>query len=303
MNKIERSKFFYLKPTAFCLAFLSAFSLQADAAVGDVFGQTKVPANGAYNVTGNEVYDSMDVMIEPTISWNEYFISAEGGNSFTVKQNTKFVSTSSSAVEEKWRGTNSFYAVGYDEKGEQKSAINLMGDIHAYVEHKVTGEPPEGNDDLQDVGANLFYAKDGGVITLGGVGTTTKAWVIAEIPDLISAKHGGMVDVKSIRNEFVGSIDLVDPNGPAQINPDYDPNKPEDDANKPDIVPSSIVKAKFVGRDSYWYGDEHSFMNFGVNTMQMKDLLERNHLLYDLGALVSEEITVSEIARIVQDFL
>ena len=44
-------------------------------------------------------------------------------------------------------------------------------------------------------------------------------------------------------------------------------------------------------------------MNFGVNTMQMKDLLERNHLLDDLGALVSEEITVSEIARIVQDFL
>lgn len=208
----DRSKVSLWRPTAVCLAVLSVFSTQAVAAVGEVFDYD----DGKYEVPGEEEFDSMDVKIFPVIGWGQYFISAENGDVFTIKNKTQLTSLSTFSKNQKWEGTYTFYASG--KKQSQESSINLLGDIDVRVEHKPKNEPGEGaddgsegdGDDLEPVGANVFYAKDGGIITLGSDGTTTKAWVIAEIPDLISAKLGGSVMVKSKRNQFVGSIDFVE---------------------------------------------------------------------------------------------
>lgn len=293
MNKVERNVYFCLKPTAVCLAVLSVFSTQV---LAEVFTEDKITEGKRYSVTDSQSYESFNVTVYPEIKWDEYLVSASEGGSFKIDGTTFFRSFSSTAENVNDYGTYSFYAFGYGKTQEgnddptKSSKIILQGDIDAYVLHDMVDRPPE--EEYHYVGANLFYAENGGEITLGGEDTTTKAWVIAEVPDLISAKHGGKVNVQSVRNQFVGSIDLIDPDGPAQINPDG--------TNK--IAPSSVT-AKFVGKDSFWYGDEQSFMNFGVNTMPIKDLLEKYNLLEDLGALLSEEITVPEIAAVVKEAL
>lgn len=270
----DRSSALPWKPTAVFLAVTAVLSSQTFA---KDLTNTTIGENVSYPLTKNEVFETLDVSIEPAVKWEQYFIKNEQF-SFTVTGTTKFISHSYNleGSEDQERGTCGFLAAG------SGVSVNLKGDVDAYVEHH--------NIDIPDIGANLFYAKNGGLITLGDVGTTTKAWVIAKIPDLITAKHGGKVDVKSVHNEFVGSIDLLDRFGPAQINPDED---------QPDTIPASSVTAVFVGKDSYWYGDEHSFMNTGVDTTKLEPLLKQ----LGLEEIISKEVTVPEIAGAVKEVL
>lgn len=133
--------------------------------------------------------------------------------------------------------------------------------------------------DIPNVGANLLYAKYNGSITLGQEGTTTRAWVLAKIPDLISAKCGGEVKVQSTQNQFVGSIDLAETNV-------------EDWARND----RSSVTATFNGKDSYWYGDEHSYMNFSINKVMDTNL---TNLLN--GTNYRDGMNISEVAEIIKD--
>ena len=270
----DRCSVLLWRPTAVVLAIAAVFSTQAFAA--HLTDETISYGDG-YPMTKDEEFDSIDVQITPVVEWDQYFIK-NLEHLFVVTGDTKFYSYSDTLAgkEDDDRGTCGFLA------GGPKAIVDLQGNIDAVVEH---GEKI----DIPDIGANLFYARAGGVITLGRDDTRTKAWVIAKIPDLISAKHGGTVDVKSTYNEFVGSIDLLDPNGPAQS------GNPDDSKN----IDASTVKAEFIGRNSYWYGDEHSFMNFGVDTTLISDQLESLGLQH----LISTEIAVSQIAEVVKNFI
>ena len=158
----------------------------------------------------------------------------------------------------------------YAEKSGSK--VNLLGDIDAVMVH-------EKGIDIPNVGANLLYAKYNGSITLGQEGTTTRAWVLAKIPDLISAKCGGEVKVQSTQNQFVGSIDLAETNAVDWA-----------------INDRSSVTATFNGKDSYWYGDEHSYMNFSINKVMDTNL---TNLLN--GTNYRDGMNISEVAEIIED--
>ena len=98
----------------------------------------------------------------------------------------------------------------------------------------------------KEIGANIYYAQNDGTIEIGDEGTTTKSWVIAAKPDLISAKNGGEVIIKSTHNMLVGSVDMV--------------QNPGDLKNISNIKAGSVT-GTFSGEDSYWFGDEQSFNN------------------------------------------
>lgn len=98
----------------------------------------------------------------------------------------------------------------------------------------------------KEIGANIYYAQNDGTIEIGDEGTTTKSWVIAAKPDLISAKRGGKVKIKSTHNMLVGSVDMV--------------QKPDGLEDIPNIKAGSVT-GTFSGEDSYWFGDEQSFNN------------------------------------------
>ena len=102
------------------------------------------------------------------------------------------------------------------------------------------------NVSTKEIGANIYYAQNDGTIEIGDEGTTTKSWVIAAKPDLISAKRGGKVKIKSTHNMLVGSVDMV--------------QKPDGLEDIPNIKAGSVT-GTFSGEDSYWFGDEQSFNN------------------------------------------
>lgn len=258
--------------SAVVLAITSVFSTQAFAAnhltIDDVVGGPDFPH---YSLTQNhnEKFDSLSVEVFPLVAKDQYFIRNDVGEvTFEVSGDTYFRSTSSKIeVYPDWdRGTIGFYA----EKSGSK--VNLLGNIDAVMVH-------EKGIDIPNVGANLLYAKYNGSITLGQEGTTTRAWVLAKIPDLISAKCGGEVKVQSTQNQFVGSIDLAETNV-------------EDWARND----RSSVTATFNGKDSYWYGDEHSYMNFSINKVMDTNLTNLlNWTNYRDG------MNISEVAEIIKD--
>lgn len=241
-----------MRPTVLSLAIVSLFSANAYA---EVFTNEKLDGGVKHWLTDSEKYDSLRVEIEPVIEWEQYFLKAESGNSFTVSGMTFFRSNSTEVHQGDNIGTYAFYASG------EGSSVQLLGDIDASVSH-------DGSIELDTVGANLFYAKDGGSITLGQDGTTSRAWVVAKTPDLISAKNGGKVKIESKRNQFVGSIDMVDTVGYG--------------------MKESQVSATFSGADSYWYGDEHSFMNLAVDLGGLPEI--PGIVLHD-GMLLSEFVS------------
>ena len=155
----DRSSALPWKPTAVFLAVTAVLSSQTFA---KDLTNTTIGENVSYPLTKNEVFETLDVSIEPAVKWEQYFIKNEQF-SFTVTGTTKFISHSYNleGSEDQERGTCGFLAAG------SGVSVNLKGDVDAYVEHH--------NIDIPDIGANLFYAKNAGLITLGDVGTTTKA--------------------------------------------------------------------------------------------------------------------------------
>ena len=105
---------------------------------------------------------------------------------------------------------------------------------------------PDPDISTEKIGANIYYAENDGTIEIGDEGTTTKSWVLAAKPDLISAKIGGTVKIKSTQNMLVGSVDMV--------------QKPDSLADIRNIKAGSVT-GTFSGEDSYWFGDEQSFNN------------------------------------------
>lgn len=209
-----------------------------------------------YIANGNEVYDSLSIEITPKVERNQYFLTVGNNATFKVTGTTFFQSYSKEDNPSWDEGTYAFYTNG------SGASIQLLGDINALVVH-------DESIDIDEIGANLFYAKDEATITLGKDGTTSKAWVIAKTPDLISAKNGGKVHIESKNNQFVGSIDMLDTAGLG--------------------TKGSEVKGSFDGANSYWYGDEHSFMNLAID---LPDILLDADFGFRKGMLVSEIVSI-----------
>lgn len=180
-------------------------------------------------------FDSLEASINPLITNSEYFVSVGTGSSLTIIGTTKVSSESTKFNKDSYeQGTYTFHA--------DNGNIYLKGNVEVLVTHH-----PDVS--TETIGANIYYAENNGTIEIGDEGTTTKSWVLAAKPDLISAKSGGKVKINSVHNMFVGSIDtlgipyvLLEPN--------------QDPANG-----FGNVKGKFYGPDSYWFGDEQSWNN------------------------------------------
>lgn len=176
-------------------------------------------------------FDGVDAEISPLITNSEFFVSVENKSSLTITGTTKVTSISTEESDKKDRGTYTFRATdGY---------IHFKGNVDVIVTHH-----PDVS--TKEIGANIYYAQNNGTIEIGDEGTTTKSWVIAAKPDLISAKNGGEVIIKSTHNMLVGSVDMV-----------QNPGSKENISN----INAGSVTGTFSGEDSYWFGDEQSFNN------------------------------------------
>ena len=188
---------------------------------------------------------NVNVSIMPEIT-HGYYTFHLGDKKLTIEGDTFFQSIST-----KYNGgtTPCTYAFQVGKDG----SIHFKGDVDAVVIHtKEAGIPNTDVTSGNYVGANLFYAQDGGVITIGEVGkeTFTRAWAIGPKPDLISAKNGGKVVLHSKHNQLVGNIDT--------LGTDFG-------------TTDSEVGATFSGSDSFWFGDEQTFNNIKSIVVTIKD--------------------------------
>lgn len=126
----------------------------------------------------------------------------------------------------------------------------------------------------KEIGANIYYAQNDGTIEIGDEGTTTKSWVIAAKPDLISAKNGGEVIIKSTHNMLVGSVDMV--------------QNPGDLKNISNIKAGSVT-GTFSGEDSYWFGDEQSFNNISKEIVYTLKKYDGGSLADAIDNILSDE--------------
>ena len=201
----------------------------------------------AYEITGeNKSFDwpngnnftceELNIDITPVIMGNYYTIDASNGKTFTVNKKTVVSSVSNKFVED-WDpiAVYNFHAQG-------SGVINLNGDVEA-----ISLENVNIPDDVSYAGVNLFYAKEGGTINIGSPGSTVKAWALAKKPDLISAKNGGKVYIKSVDNQLVGNIDFLDDS----IGQSH-----------------SEVIITFSGAESYWFGDDQSWSNTSAKILE-----------------------------------
>lgn len=207
--------------------------------------------------SGSETFDSICAKIHPLITNSEYFVSVKNGSSLTITGTTKVSSTSTKFDKTSFeQGTYTFHA--------DNGNIYLKGNVEVIMTH-------DPRVSTETIGANIYYAENDGTIEIGDEGTTTKSWVIAAKPDLISAKIGGNVKIKSTHNMLVGSVDMV-----------QNPGKLE---NIPNIKAGSVT-GTFSGEDSYWFGDEQSFNNI---SKELVDILKKSPLASTIDKILSDE--------------
>lgn len=207
--------------------------------------------------SGSETFDSICAKIHPLITNSEYFVSVKNGSSLTITGTTKVSSTSTKFDKTSFeQGTYTFHA--------DNGNIYLKGNVEVIMTH-------DPRVSTETIGANIYYAENDGTIEIGDEGTTTKSWVIAAKPDLISAKIGGNVKIKSTHNMLVGSVDMV-----------QNPGKLE---NIPNIKAGSVT-GTFSGEDSYWFGDEQSFNNI---SKELVDILKKSPLASTIDKIISDE--------------
>lgn len=185
------------------------------------------------------IYDNLSIKITPEITHDYYIFNIKNNQSLLVTNNTIFES-----ISDKYNGNSGVHPCTYAFEVELGGSIELKGNVSAVMIHSVE-IPSKDVNSGKYVGANIFYAKDGGQIAVGEEGreTFTKAWAIGPKPDLISAKNGGKVVLHSKHNQLVGNIDTID----------------TDFGTK-----ESSVTATFSGYDSYWFGDEQTFNNLKI---------------------------------------
>lgn len=164
---------------------------------------------------------------KPQIANSQFSIDVNGA-SLTVEGDVSINAVSDTIVTGWDQGTYLFYSHA------SNAVIDLQGNVNIVAKHDLSKDQQ-----LDSIGNNIFYARDGGKIIIGREGTTTKAWSIAYQPDLISAKKGSSVIIQSTHNQLVGSMDMLD-----------------NEHTSPDTI-----TATFVGSDSYWFGDDHTYFN------------------------------------------
>lgn len=199
----------------------------------DRFSLLTISNNSSLEING------LIIDTNPWIMWNQYSVQISEYSSLTINGDTrgKFTTT-------KWDGstddvgTYALYAGGTKEKGHSKIFFN--GNVDLLLTHNVAENPT-------DVGANMLYARYGSEIEIGSRDgeSSTRLWVLAVQPDLISAKNGSSVIFNSKHNQLIGSIDMMDDRAKEGIGNDA----------------GNTVSVVLSGADSFWFGDEKTWMN------------------------------------------
>ena len=182
-------------------------------------------------LNGLQVRQNVDVM------HGQYSITLNDNSSLVVNGDTT-LEIDATRVDNfpDWdRGTYAIYA-------NKNSTIELNGNVNAYVTHRLNGDEAK----ISNLGGNLLYSNTNSHIIIGTEFSTSKLWVLAAQPDLLSAKNGSTVEFKSTRNQLIGTIDMMD-----------DAHSIQDDG--PDSF--NRVAITLSGPDSYWFGDEKTAMN------------------------------------------
>lgn len=205
-------------------------------------------------------FDGVDAEISPLITNSEFFVSVENKSSLTITGTTKVSSESTKFNKDSYeQGTYTFHA--------DNGNIYLKGNVEVLVTH-------DPRVSTETIGANIYFAENEGTIEIGDKGTTTKSWVIAAKPDLISAKRGGKVKIKSTHNMLVGSVDMV--------------QKPDGLEGIPNIIAGSVT-GTFSGEDSYWFGDEQSFNNISKEIVATLKQYNGGSLADAIDKILSDE--------------
>lgn len=188
-------------------------------------------------------FSGISVSTNPAVIWNQYSISFSNGASLSVNGRTSgtFIATSIPDPDGNNIGTYALYA-------GNGSQLNFNGDVDLIVEHNI----PENQ---ADCGANLLYARYQSQISIGNEEILSRLWVLASQPDLISAKNGSAVTFLSTKNQLVGSIDMMD-----DLSPKGEGNNQ-----------GNSISITLAGADSYWFGDEKSWMNSDAHEFQSGD--------------------------------
>lgn len=178
-----------------------------------------------------EEFDGLTIDYYAPITNSQFTVNITGGSHLIINGDTVGQSYSDdySYIKESWdRGTYLIYS-------RNGSTIDLNGNVDLTVTHSLETQ-------LDSIGANLLYARENSVINIGNANSSTRLWVLAGQPDLISAKDAGQVIFHSTHNQLVGSIDVMD----SVDDEDYG---------------ASRISITFSGEDSYWIGDERSWQN------------------------------------------
>lgn len=214
-------------------------------AVSLVLGAMATPMAAPLQLTADQVFDwngqtsatldGIEANVTPVITNSKFIFDLGSGQSLTVNGDTN-ISLDATEIDKK-----SFQQGTYVFNLGSGAKLDLNGDVNIVAIHS--------GDQVPDIGNNVFYSVgEGSTINIGKEGGTTKAWALAEKPDLISAKNGGVVNVRSTNNQFVGSIDFIDDMSLG--------------------THGSSISVKFDGSDSFWFGDEQSFQN--VQSVEVK---------------------------------
>lgn len=208
-------------------------------AVSLVLGAMATPMAAPLQLTADQVFDwngqtsatldGIEANVTPVITNSKFIFDLGSGQSLTVNGDTNISLDATEIDKESYQQGTYVFNLGSGAK------LDLNGDVNIVAIHS--------REQVPDIGNNVFYSVgEGSTINIGKEGGTTKAWALAEKPDLISAKNGGVVNVRSTNNQFVGSIDFIDESLGTR---------------------GSSVTAKFKGKDAYWFGDDQSFENVG----------------------------------------
>lgn len=189
--------------------------------------ENKSPTAGMF--TGNRPYEYSGLEIEHNsyITGSQFTIDVDKGSDLSINGDTQGVLRGeyNTGFSGGAPGNHIFYI-------HNGSSLNLAGNVDLEIRQV---EGPE------SIGANLLYVRDSSTAVVGTKKSTVKMWAIAQSPDLLSAKYGNTsVTFMSTQNQLVGTIDMMD------------------DKTTTD---QSTVSITFSGSNSYWFGDEKTWMN------------------------------------------
>ena len=191
----------------------------------------RVDASGSENEWIFE--DSLRIDQHPEICQSQFSIQTIGGT-LTLTGDLDYKVTADTIASGYDQGTHAFYAVDHGQ-------LNLTGrNISIEIRHNL----PNG-EQLTSIGANGIYISGQSNAVIGQEGGTTRLWVLAGQPDLISSKKGSSVTFASTNNQLIGSIDMMD-----------DAVASGSESNTPNKIDITIS-----GETAYWFGDEKSWQN------------------------------------------